>query len=106
MKKTSEAAVIEACKNYLKTIPGAYFRKRHGGPYNPGEPDLTGCIGGQRYEIEVKRPGEQRLTKLDPFERLGATKLQAGELHRWEAAGAVVGVVNSVEQLREIIEGR
>lgn len=91
------------CKKYLDSLPNCYYRKRHGDIHNPGEPDLTICINGQRYEVELKKPGSEQPSKADPYEKLSATPLQAAELHRWERSGAIVGVANSVEQLKEII---
>jgi hypothetical protein len=78
---------------FLNTLPACKVEKRWGGPRgNAGKPDLTGCINGKRFEFEVKRPG---ITK--------ATELQEKELRDWEAAGAIVGVVNSVDGVKKIL---
>ena len=91
-----EKSIVSSILRWLKTLPGCYAEKRHGNQYSAGRPDITGCINGRRFEIEVKRPGGK------------ATKLQAEMLKRWREAGAVAGVATSQaeaeELLRELIE--
>ncbi len=53
--------------------------------------DVTGCYKGRMLALEAKRPGNV------------PTKLQAAEIKKWRAAGAVSEVFTCVEDLREII---
>jgi hypothetical protein len=50
-----------------------------------GLADITGCIHGQSFWLEVKRPGE-------PLPRL-----QAHDLQLWRDAGAIATVVRSID---------
>jgi hypothetical protein len=60
-----------------------------------GDPDITGCIGGQHFEFEVKRPGEQ------------PTPLQARRLREWTRAGALAarGCVIDADQSAGVLLG-
>ncbi len=102
-----EAAIVKQICDYLKTLDKVHFEKRHGTPFGRvGEPDISGCIlfngfertnisfeYGQRFEIEVKRPGHK------------PTKRQELALAKWKAAGAAVAIIHSVDECREFIEG-
>ena len=57
-----------------------------------GWPDIIGVFRGRALALEVKRPGGK------------ATKLQLATLDKWKAAGALAGVVTSIEEARRIIE--
>ena len=89
----SEDAIVRAILKYLRSVPGCVAEKRHGGPMGKrGEPDITGCKG-RRFEIEVKRPGqEHRLTKLQEY-----------NMRKWASAGAVVALATGVEGARHVI---
>lgn len=91
MSNPSEKSLVKKILAYLKSIPGCYARKRHGGAFNPGEPDITGCLEGWRLEFEVKLEGNP------------ATPRQRAELRRWEAAGSITGVVHSVDEVKEVL---
>lgn len=93
MNRVLEKNTVKKILEYMNSIPGCYARKRHGSAYNPGEPDITGCLDGRRIEIEVKAPGGE------------TTPLQRAELEKWRKAGAVVGVARSVEDAKKIIHG-
>lgn len=86
-----EKSIVDGILRWLKTIPGCYAEKRHGSRFGAGRPDITGCIGGRRFEIEVKRPGRK------------ATGLQQEVLGRWRKAGAVAGVVTSRAEAEELL---
>lgn len=91
---TREAATVRAIRRYLATLaPGVYYEKRWGGPYGvAGAPDLSLCVRGRRVELEVKTDVGR------------TTPLQEAELEKWRRAGALVGVVRSVEEVRSIVE--
>ena len=90
--RQNEKTIIKQILRYLQNLPGCYAYKRYGGRHNPSEPDISGCIQGIRFEIEVKAPGNK------------PTPGQRAALKRWRRAGAIVGVAYSVEDARELIE--
>jgi len=87
----TETAITEAIMRWLRAR-GAHVIKTYGGPYRRGLPDLIGVYRGRALALEVKRPGGK------------PTKLQEYELGRWAAAGAVAGVVTSVEDAKRLLE--
>ena len=81
----------DAILAYLNSLPGCLARKRWGGGMGiAGDPDIDACVCGRSLQIEVKRPGEK------------PTPLQVKRLEEWRLAGAIVGVVHSVDEVREI----
>jgi len=86
-----EKSIVQACLRYLNSLQCSYFEKRHGGRTRSGDPDITGCLDGRRWEIEVKRPGGR------------PTKRQFAALRRWDAAGAHVCWVTSLDELQIIV---
>jgi len=87
----TEAAITEAIMRWLRR-QGAHVIKTYGGPYRRGLPDLIGVYRGRALALEVKRPGGK------------PTALQEYELGRWAAAGAVAGLVTSVEDAKRLLE--
>jgi hypothetical protein len=90
---TPERAIVKAILAYLNDLPHGLARKRWGGGMGvAGDPDIDACVGGRCVQFEVKRPGQN------------PTALQLTRLEEWRKAGAVVGVVRSVEDARQILE--
>ena len=90
---TSERAIVKATLAYLNSLPGCLARKRWGGGMGvAGDPDIDACIRGRSVQLEVKRPGEK------------PTLLQFKRLEEWRQAGALVGVVTSVAEVRTLFE--
>ena len=91
---TRETSIVRAIRRYLAGLgDDVYWEKRWGGPYGrAGSPDLSLCVRGRRVELEVKNEDGR------------TTKAQDAELYRWQMAGAVVGVVRSLEDVRAIVE--
>lgn len=87
----TETAITEAIIRWLRR-QGAHVIKTYGGPYRRGLPDLIGVYRGRALALEVKRPGGK------------PTKLQEYELSLWAAAGAVAGVVTSIEDAKRLLE--
>jgi hypothetical protein len=86
---TLEKAVVHRIMAALRLVPGVIVRKRHGTVMGlAGDPDLYGTFRGAHFEFEVKRPN-------DPASQ--TTKLQEQRLGEWARAGAIAGVVRSVE---------
>ena len=89
---TSEKSITDAIRRYLKKI-GAKTYKLHGGPHgHAGAPDIIGAYKGRFLALEVKRPGKD------------ASPLQKSELRGWEKAGAIAGKVESVQDVKNLIE--
>jgi hypothetical protein len=57
-----------------------------------GDPDIDACVRGRSVQLEVKRPGER------------PTPLQFKRIEEWRRAGAVAAVVNSVEDVRRLLQ--
>ena len=90
---TSESAIVKAILAYLNSLPECLARKRWGGGMGvAGEPDIDACLRGRSLQLEVKRPGQK------------ATPLQVKRLEQWRHAGAPVGVVASVEEVKALLD--
>ena len=90
-----EKSITDSIMKYLKSLPNSKWEKRHGsGRTGGGKPDITGCMEGLRFELEVKRPGIGRVSKL-----------QEHELEGWKKAGAVTAVVTCKEDVMDVLEG-
>jgi hypothetical protein len=89
---TLEKQIVNSIVKYLRTVPGCIVRKRHGTAFGvASDPDLYGALNGRHFELEVKR-SENR-----------PTELQLQRLAEWERHGAMVGVVHSVQEAREVL---
>jgi len=89
---TSERAIVKAILSYLNRLPGCLARKRWGGSMGiAGDPDIDACFRGRSVQLEVKRPGEK------------PTALQVKRLEEWRQAGAIVGVVVCVDDVRSLL---
>jgi hypothetical protein len=84
-----ESALVRTILHALEKVPGICVRKRHGTAMGKaGDPDISGCLEGQHFELEVKRPGNE------------PTPLQWARLAEWHAAGARIGVVHNAREAR------
>ena len=91
-----ENAITYKMIQLMNRIPSCFARKRHGGAFSQGDPDIAGVIKGFAFFCEVK------------LETGELTKLQAVMLNKWKAAAAYTSVaIYSVEtrQLRIISMG-
>lgn len=86
-----EKSIVNGIIKYLNGLPGCHAVKTHGSAFSGGQPDVDVCYHGQTIKLEVKRPGKK------------ATVLQEAVLAQWKAAGAIVAVVTSVDEVREIM---
>lgn len=90
---TMERDIVKAILAYINGLPNGLARKRWGGGMGvAGDPDIDACVAGRCVQFEVKRPGQN------------PTVLQMKRLEEWRSAGAVVGVVRSVEEAQKILE--
>jgi hypothetical protein len=81
-----EKQIVDSIVKYLRSLPQCVVRKRHGTAFGvAGDPDLYGSFGGRHFELEVKQDGNP------------PTPLQQQRLKEWRAAGAIVGVVHSLQ---------
>lgn len=86
----AEKSITRSILKWLNDQPGCYAVKTHGGPFQAGQPDILGCFRGQMFALEVKRPGNK------------PTKLQVAMLRKWLEAGAIIGVVTSLDEVKEM----
>jgi len=88
-----EADIVRAILRYLKTVPGCFAWKEHGGMYGTaGIPDIIACIGGRFYGFEVKTDTGK------------PTKLQEATIRKILNSGGTALVVRSVNEVRAAIE--
>lgn len=82
----SEAATTRQILHALRALPECWAEKTHGSAFSAaGTPDILGCYRGRGFALEVKAP------------RGRVTLIQSRMLARWEAAGAAVAVVRSLD---------
>jgi Holliday junction resolvase len=74
---------------------GAKAIKTHPAGVEVGTPDIIGCISGRMFALEVK----------DPQGRHPLSAIQRHRLEEWAAAGAIVGVVESIEEALSSLRG-
>ena len=87
----TETVIQQRIQKYLKGI-GAKSVKQHGNEYSEaGIPDLLVCYRGMFLAMEVKQPGKY------------PTRLQRVQLQRFKDAGAITGVVRSVEDVEGLV---
>lgn len=88
-----ESDIVKRIREYLKTVPGCFFWKEHGGQYGTaGIPDIIACINGHFFGFEVKTDDGR------------PTKLQEATIRKINEAGGTAVVVRSVEEVKRIIE--
>lgn len=89
---TKEADIVAAILRCLRTVPGCFAWKTHGGMYGTaGIPDIIACIDGSFFAFEVK-------TAIGK-----ATPLQETTIRKILAAGGTAAVVRSVDEVRAIL---
>jgi hypothetical protein len=89
----AEKDIVNTILRYLKSVPGCFAWKEHGGIYGTaGLPDVIACFRGIFIAFEVKTP----IGKL--------TKLQEITLVRIREAKGYAFKVTSVGEVREILE--
>ena len=89
-----EVDIVKAIMKYLKTVPGCFCWKEHGGMYGTaGIPDIIACINGHFSGFEGKTANGK------------PTKLQEATIRKILAAGGTALVVRSVDEVRTVISG-
>ena len=93
LEQMKESDIVKAIIKYLKTVPGCFCWKEHGGMYGTaGIPDIIACVDGRFYAFEVKT------------ETGKPTKLQEATIRKIIKAGGTAVVVRSVDEVRAVIE--
>ena len=88
-----EKDIVAAIMRHLKTVPGCFAFKEHGGMYGTaGLPDIICCYRGTFIGFEVKAP-DGRLSKLQEI-TISKIKEAKGEAFK----------VTSVEEVNLILE--
>ena len=94
MEYEKESKTVKAILRYLKSLPGCFCWKEHGGMYGTaGVPDIIACIDGRFFGFEVKSATGK------------PTKLQEATIRKILAAGGTALVVRSVDEVRTAISG-
>lgn len=92
LEQMKETDIVKAIMKYLRTVPGCFCWKEHGGMYGTaGIPDIIACIDGHFFGFEVK-------TDIGK-----PTKLQEATIRKILAAGGTALVVRSVDEVRTAI---
>ena len=88
-----ERTIVGKIMGYLKTVPGCFAWKTHGGMYGvAGMPDIIICLNGRFVAMEVKTP----TGKL--------TKIQESTLRKINDAKGYAYKVTSLQEAKEIIQ--
>lgn len=90
MESTFQSAVLK----YLNSLPGCRAENVSGNAMQSGRPDITGCYKGRMFKLELKTVDH----------RYQASKKQLIELRKWKSVGCVVGVVYTMDVIRELFE--
>ena len=93
MSKLEYEGVVVPVLRYLNALPRSKAINTHGSVFfERGTPDVLGSISGRMVAFEAKRDTKERLRQI-----------QRWRLSQWAAAGAVTGVVTSVEDVQRIL---
>jgi hypothetical protein len=88
-----EKDIVNKIMGYLKTVPGCFAWKEHGGIYGTaGIPDIICCYQGRFVAFEVKQPSGK------------LTKLQERAMTKIKRAKGEAFKVTSVSEVKEIIQ--
>ena len=89
---TKESDIVAAILRYLRTVPGCFAWKTHGGMYGTaGIPDIIACVEGRFFAFEVKTESGK------------VTPLQAATIQKILVAGGMAAVVRSGDEVRAIL---
>ena len=87
-----ESVIVKQIKEHLQKKYQAQCFKHHGGIYSEaGVADLICVIQSRFCAFECKRPGKK------------ATPIQLLWMERYRQAGAIVGVVDSIESVDKLL---
>lgn len=87
-----ETDIVRGIMKFLKSVPGCFAWKEHGGMYGTaGIPDIICCFNGKFIAFEVKT------------EKGKPTALQEATIKKILGCGGMAVVVRSVSEVRAII---
>lgn len=87
-----ESVIVKSIMTYLKSLPGCFCWKEHGGMYGTaGIPDIICCYDGRFYGFEVKTDTGR------------PTALQEAVIRKIRAAGGIAAVVRSTDEVKNIL---
>ena len=90
----AEKDIVAGILRFLKTVPGCFAWKTHGGVYGTaGIPDIIACVDGRFFAFEVKTASGK------------ATQLQQATVRKILSAGGTALVVRSVDEVRDALRG-
>lgn len=100
---TNEAGLVKQIAGAVKKkYPESWIMKVHGGPMQvAGIPDMLIVVDGRLIGAEVKH---RKPRESEEHARGRATPIQRAQIEKLRAAGAVAGVVLSVEETLALIE--
>lgn len=88
----AEKDIVANILRFLKTVPGCFAWKTHGGVYGTaGIPDIIACVDGRFFAFEVKTASGK------------ATQLQQATIRKILAAGGTALVARSVDEVRDAL---
>lgn len=89
-----EITIVNSILSYINNLPYGVAEKVQGTARSSGKSDINACINGRCIRIEVKTADHGNKE----------SKKQSINLRRWSAAGAICGVVYSLEELKALLE--
>lgn len=89
LEKNFQSEVLK----YLNSLPDCRAENVSGNAKQSGRPDINGCYHGRMFKIELKVTDNKN----------SASKKQNYELQRWYKAGAAVGVIYSMDTLKDML---
>lgn len=88
----AEKDIVAGILRFLKTVPGCFAWKTHGGVYGTaGIPDIIACVDGRFFAFEVKTASGK------------TTPLQQATIRKILAAGGTALVARSVDEVRDAL---
>ena len=104
MKSLPESTIKRQIMRFLRSLPGAKDIKASPPGSVAGKLDISGYVRGTYMEIEVKKTGGGLTYSGKKIRRGKLTPLQAYNIKRLKAEGAVVGVVYNIEDTKNLLE--
>ena len=89
-----EVTIVNSILSFINSLPYGVAEKVQGTARSSGKSDINACINGRCIRIEVKTADHGNKE----------SKKQSINLRRWSAAGAICGVVYSLEELKALLE--
>jgi hypothetical protein len=96
MARQKEGRLQYRIRKKLEKEVGGWWKKVHGGPFqDPGIGDLIGCVDGQFFNLEVKRPKKGKTSDIQ-IENLREVARNGGGAEVVESAKQAIAFVKAV----------